>query len=117
MSSFIRTLSQWNQQEIQNLFDNASTAYKSKELTILVAPSLLPHGRILIITPKKIGGAPVRNKLRRRVKSIFYEHKLYAFSKDLAFIPKPGIDIYSFEKLETILIKALKETHAAPKKN
>ena len=36
-----------------------------------------PYAKILIVTPKKIGSAPVRNLLKRRLKSIFYEEKLY----------------------------------------
>ena len=117
MSSIARNLSKWTQQEVQHLFENATAAHKSKELTILVAPSLLEYGRIMLTTPKKIGDAPTRNKLRRRLKSIFYEQKLYMHGKDLAFLTKPGIDKFSFEKLETLLIKAIKTTNVSLKKS
>lgn len=117
MSSIARNLSKWTQQEVQNLFENATAAHKSKELTILVAPSLLKYGRIMLTTPKKIGNAPTRNKLRRRLKSIFYQQKLYTLGKDLAFLTKPGIDRFSFEKLETLLIKAITTTNVSLKKS
>ncbi len=117
MSSIARNLSKWTQQDVQNLFENATAAHKSKELTILVAPSLLEYGRIMLTTPKKIGDAPTRNKLRRRLKSIFYQQKLYTFGKDLAFLTKPGIDRFSFEQIEALLIKAIKNTNVSLKKN
>ena len=37
----------------------------------------LLHGKLLIIIPRAFGSAPERNLLRRRLKAIYYEEKLF----------------------------------------
>lgn len=40
-------------------------------------PTNRDHGKLLIITPRAAGKAHQRNLLRRRIKSIYYQHELY----------------------------------------
>lgn len=75
--SLFRLVSSFKKQEIQALFKAARTKISSHGLIIKVAPKQSEYGRILVVTPKKMGNAPQRNLLRRRLKSIFFEERLY----------------------------------------
>ena len=71
--------------ERRNLLKSARLVHRQAELDIRSLPrdsdsSRLP-GRILIITPRKVGNAPQRNLLRRRLKAIFREEKILKISR------------------------------------
>lgn len=107
MKDVAKHLSKFQKKEIDQLFNKAKASYKSKELVILTAPSLLSFGRILLITSRKVGDAPTRNLLRRRSKAIFYENKLFEHKKDCVIIFKKPASLLSFEALKTIIIKSI----------
>jgi hypothetical protein len=55
-------------EDIKNLFKQSHTILNTAGLTIRSRPSSQKYGRALIVTPKKVGSAPVRNRIKRRVK-------------------------------------------------
>ncbi len=73
---------------------------------ILAAPRTRETARVLIVIPKKVGNAPTRNKLRRQIKSIFYEEKLFERGNDWVVIVKPAATHLSFAQIKELLLKA-----------
>ena len=72
-----KQISRFTRTEIDQLFATSTAVYKSKELVILAAPCSLSFSRILLITSRKVGNAPERNRLRRWGRAVFYEQRLY----------------------------------------
>jgi len=60
-------------------------------------------GRILIITPRKVGNAPQRNKLRRRLTALFHEEGFYTKPFDILIYTRKGCADLSFDDLKGIL--------------
>lgn len=105
--SLFRLVSSFNKQEIQTLFKTARTKINAHGLTIKVAPKQSDYGRILIVTPRKVGNAVKRNLIRRRLKSIFYEEKLYTGPYDcLIFVSQEAIKV-PFSLIKETIVKAL----------
>ena len=99
-------LSAFTRNEIQRLFASAQRVVHQHGITILKAPQTGTHGRILIVTPAKIGAAPVRNRIRRRLKSIFYQEHLYNTPYDyVVIVKKHGIKT-PFDELKRLLAQA-----------
>lgn len=92
--------------ERTTLFKEARLVHRQPELDIRLlkknTEASLP-GRLLVITPKKVGSAPQRNLIRRRLKSLFYEEGLYKIPADLLIYCKKGSTDLSFAKLKNIL--------------
>ncbi len=108
MSHIAQHLSTFTQKEIQAIFKSAKRAYKGPGLDILLAPTCQQYGRILVITPRKVGSAPERNRVRRRLKAIFYQEHLYNHQLDcFVIIKKPGIQ-FDYGELKSKLSAVLK---------
>ncbi len=107
MPSIAREITRFSQKEIDYLFEHARRLVKNRYCTILCAPRQLSFGRILIIASKKVGNAPERNTTRRRIKSIFYEEKLFELSYDYAVIVNKPILTLSFVQLKEIILHAI----------
>jgi len=103
----VRQITRLPEQDIKQLLKHARRIHKSPELDILIAPARLPYGRILVITPARIGNAPQRNLLRRRLKAVFYEEKLFSLGFDCAIIAKLKATTLDFDALKTLLMKTL----------
>ena len=96
-------------QEITACFKAARRVLKHPGLDILIAatPSI---GKLLVVTPGRVGNAAERNLIRRRLKAIFYEEKLGNRGYDcIVLVKKMGIAL-SFDELKALL------THAIPDK-
>ena len=107
MKKIAKHISRFTRKEIDHLFASCTAVYKSKELVILTAPCLLDTGRVLLITSRKVGNAPERNKLRRQGRAIYYEERLFSLQKDcIAIFKAPAVKL-SFEQLKSIFIQAL----------
>ncbi len=109
MPSIVNKLSKFTTREIDCLFKSARRVIKSQECTILLAPAQKSIGRVLIIASRKVGNAPERNLLRRRIKSIFYEEKLFDRSRDCVVIVYRKAVFLSFEQLKDLLLTAFQK--------
>ncbi len=107
MPSVVKKISKFTKREIDYLFCHARRIAKSQVCTILVAPRQnTEFGRVLIIASRKVGNAPERNLIRRRIKSIFYEEKLFALNFDCVVIVYKNMVSLSFDQLKTLLVSA-----------
>lgn len=98
--------------EIQQLFKSINKICRYQGLDIKIAPTNHIIGRLLIITPKKIGNAPERNLIKRRLKSIFYQEKIYEHPFNWVFFCKKETILINFDNLKEMILKCL---HALPK--
>lgn len=101
-----RLLTKFSKHDIQIAFQTAKRVVKIPEMEIRRASQQLDFGRILVVIPRRAGKASVRNKIKRRLKSIFYEEKLFASGYDLILLVRSGADALSFEQLKALLSKA-----------
>ncbi len=102
-----RSISQFSKAEIDNAFGQAHRVLSHDGLTLLKSKGQKEFGRILIIIPKKVGTAPERNKIKRQIKTIFYEHKLYEKAIDWIAIVRQPIKKLSFEQLKKLLLEKI----------
>lgn len=104
MPRIARAITQFTKQEIDTLFKTARRVHAQSGITILRAPRQGTIGRILIVIPKKVGNAPTRNKLRRQLKALFYEHKLYEKEFDWIALLRPNAHQLSFKQLQELFM-------------
>lgn len=100
MSSIARKITQFTKKEIGCLFGTARRVFKSPAFVMLMSDRQGDFGRILIVTSRKVGNAPERNKLRRRVKGFFYEENLFNSPFDCAIIFYKKAVSLSFSELK-----------------
>jgi ribonuclease P protein component len=106
MPSIMKKISKFTKSEIDYLFCHTRCVIRNQVCTILVAPRQKDFGRVLIVTQRKVGNAPERNRIRRRIKAIFYEEKLFDFEFDCVVIAyKKMVDV-SFDQLKSLLLSA-----------
>ena len=109
--ALLKKLSSFKKIEIQKLFKTAQTKVSVPGIIIKAAPKQAEIARMLAVTPKKMGNAPQRNLMRRRLKAIFYEQQLFAKSSDfLIFVSNEALAI-PFATLQELMIKAAHENH------
>ena len=95
-----------SQKEIDSAFKNAKLQNKIFGLKLLQAPAenKQTFGKLLIITPRKLGKAHKRNKIRRQLKSIFYQEKLFETpAVSILLIYKNALNL-NFEQLKEFLV-------------
>jgi len=103
-----RELSTFSEIEVKKLFREAKRVLRHPGLDLLCGPAAKDFGRILVITPRKVGKAVKRNLIRRRIKAIFYEEKLYEKGLDcIVIIKKKGINL-PFKQLKDMLCSHVK---------
>ncbi|HML19414.1 MAG TPA: ribonuclease P protein component [Candidatus Dependentiae bacterium] len=106
MISPARSTVTFTQKDIKALFSKARRVLRQPGLDVLLAPKKFVSGHLLVVTPRKIGNAPERNKVRRRLKAVFYEEKLFETPYDCIVIVKPGGIKISFSQLREMLLSA-----------
>lgn len=99
-----KRLSKFTKREIDHLFKHARRVFRSPACTILLAPRQGEFGRVLIVASRKVGNAPERNLIRRRIKAIFYEEKLYDRSFDCVIIAQKKLTDFSFDELKKLVL-------------
>lgn len=104
MPRIARLITKFLRSEILTLFSVARLVHKSAGLDIKIAPRAGCHAHILIVIPRKYGTAPQRNLLRRRIKSIFYQEKLFEQAYDFLIFAKPAAKNYTFDCIRDLLI-------------
>lgn len=110
MPSIVRKISKFTKSEVDYLFQNARRVFRDQHCTILVAPRQKDDlGRVLVIASRKVGNAPERNLIRRRIKAIFYEEKLYSLNFDCVVIAYSKIVSLPFDQLKSILLSAYRK--------
>ncbi|MCL4361197.1 ribonuclease P protein component [Candidatus Dependentiae bacterium] len=107
--SIARKITSFTNKEIYNLRKSAKKIFSNESFDIKRKNKLesVEIGRILIVIPKKVGSAPVRNKIRRQIKSIFYQEKKYQLPSDFIVYVKPHANELKFEEIHEILNKVL----------
>ena len=106
MSSIFKKMSKFTKREIEALFKNARRVLKHQACTILLAPRCADFARILIVASRKVGNAPERNLVRRRIKAIFYEEKLFEAAFDcIIILSHKSVDV-PFDQLKNLLLTA-----------
>lgn len=100
-----RELTRFTQHEIDYAFKNARRVIAHPGIHILLAPKQKKLGRILVIASRKIGNAVQRNKLKRQLRSIFNENKLFEHAFDCIVLFKKSSE-FSFDDLKKLLLKA-----------
>ena len=113
-----RELFAFKKLEIDYAFKNAKINSQVLGLKLLEAPLLCSDseekriGKILIVTPRKSGKSHERNKIRRQVKSIFYEEKLYENHIASILLVYKQAQKLTFDNLKTFLTNALQKKKA-----
>jgi ribonuclease P protein component len=98
-----RHITLFTKREIKHLFASAYLISRQPGLDVRIAQSNYTIGRILIVTPRKMGCAPERNRIRRRFKALFYQEKVYTLPYDvILFCKKESIKL-SFNQLKAII--------------
>jgi ribonuclease P protein component len=104
MSSIARKITQFSRHEVNELFTRARRITKNTSFLLLAAPRTLDFGRVLIVISRKVGNAPERNKVRRRIKAIFYQEKLFLSHADSIMIVYKDAVNASFDQLKALLL-------------
>lgn len=102
MPQNVRALSQYSTFEVRNVFATGRLAFKNSGMTVLYATRVKDFGRILVVTSRKVGNSPARNRIRRRLKALFYEEQWHLLPYDFVFIIRTPATEYSFEKLKSL---------------
>ena len=100
-----KKLFNFKQSEVITLFKSALFRYSVNNISIVIAPAKFPYGRLLIIIPATSTTAVKRNRIRRQLKSIFYENKFYNYPYDVALRIKKEAAVTSFDQLGLIMDK------------
>lgn len=90
--------------EIVTLFKTAKRVARYSAFDLLMAPAAHAQGRLLVVTSAAVGNAPARNKIRRRIKAIFHEEKLFARGYDCIVIVKAEGVTLSYDQIKELLI-------------
>lgn len=108
MPKIAQSLSKFTKKELDNIFSVPRKRIKISGLDFILAPRSLDFARVLVVTPKKLGAAPKRNKIRRQIKSIFYQEKLFEISYDCIIVVKKEAMQLKFQELKDIMFRVLK---------
>lgn len=92
MKKIVRSLFSFSKPEVDAAFASATLCCRMPGIKVLASPAAAdqPHGKMLIIIPRRAGKAHDRNLLRRQIKAIFYTQKL--------FVPKMNYIVLVYEQ-------------------
>ncbi len=103
-----KDLFRFEKKEIDSTFQNSIQKASIDGLKLLQAPiqkEAQSFGKLLIMTSRKVGKACKRNKIRRQLKSIFYQKKLYEKQfNSILIVYKASLNL-TFEELEKFLLE------------
>ena len=103
-----RKLFALKQKEIEAAFKVAFKHSSIIGLKLLHSPDPnTTHGRLLIVTSRACGKAHERNQIRRRIKSIYYKHKLYNTPGIWILIVYKEAMNLDFEEIESFLQRSM----------
>lgn len=110
MSRIAREISRFTKKEIDQAFSKARRVLKHPGFDILVAPAQKEFGRILVIASRRVGNAPVRNKIKRQLKSIFYEEKIYTLGNDYIVIVRAHAATLPFTTIKDLFLSTVERS-------
>jgi ribonuclease P protein component len=64
--------------------------------------------KLLVVTSRRVGNAPERNRVRRRIKALFHERQPLSHEYDCAVIVKKPALLLTFSELCGIIADALR---------
>ena len=107
--SFFRSLFSFSKQEVSSSFNSVNQSLKIDGLKLLKSKEdfCKEHGKLLIIVPKKVGKAFLRNKIRRQVMEIFYTKKLYQKKVTSILLVYPNATKLKFKDFESFLVSSI----------
>ena len=106
MSRGAHHLSRFTPREVRTVFAQGKRYSFDPGLTFIIAPCLGTRGRILVITPRKLGNAIERNTLRRRLKAAFFELGLSTSNYDCLVLARRKAVALPFQQLADLLQQA-----------
>ena len=104
-----RSLFSFSKIEVDNAFKTSHAKVSYRGFKLLQSHEQPLHGKILIVLPRACGKAHDRNRLRRQLRSIFYEHKLYQNKTTWILLVRKDAMNLDFETLTLFLTKACAE--------
>lgn len=97
----------FSKNEVSQLLKRAKRTQRTTVFDVLASPRKHDYARLLVITPRRTAKASQRNKIRRRLKALFYEEEFYTRAYDYIFIiKKPAFDL-SFDQLKTLFAEGI----------
>ena len=72
-----------------------------------VSDQAAPHGKLLVVTSRKVGKACVRNRIRRQLRAAFYELGLHALPFRVAIICYAQAVDLSYDQIRSFLDRSL----------
>jgi ribonuclease P protein component len=99
-----REITRFARAEVDQLFGKATRVLRSPAFDMLRALRQKEFGRVLIVISRKVGNAPDRNKVRRRMRSVFYEAQVYKQPYDWVVLVKKQAVSSSFDELKKLLL-------------
>ena len=99
----------WKQNEIRQLISCARPIGRANGFDLKLAPSTTASHRLVVVVPKKIGSAPVRNRCKRRFREIFrIVTPALPFAVDLIIFVRSGdVATAPFDELRALVDKSL----------
>jgi ribonuclease P protein component len=84
--------------------------YKSKYFSLIYSCSALPYSRVGVVASRKVGGAVVRNKVKRRMRELFRRDKdLLGSPVDLLIVARPEMPGAKWADLREEYLRGLRE--------
>ncbi len=101
--------------EIRRVYDEGQRRSASL-CTVFCRPNGLPHSRLGITTPVRLGNAVRRNRLRRRLREAFRLNRAnLPGGWDILINPRPDVGKVSFTKLQRELLRLFPQQPPAPR--
>ena len=103
--AFPKTFRLLRRSEFRRVYDEGQRRSASL-CTVFFRPNGLPHSRLGITTPARLGSAVVRNRLRRRIREVFRLNLgSLAPGWDLLVNPREAVGKVSFTTLQRELLR------------
>lgn len=80
---------------------------KGKSLVLIAMSTRQPTGRAGLVVSKKVGNAPIRNLIKRRLRHILRENKNTFARRDLVIMALPEAPGFTFEELQKDFFQTL----------
>ena len=108
MTPNFKSLFTFTQKEVDAAFADASKLASIPGLKLLSAKEPREdHGKLLLMIPRRFGGAVKRNKIRRQIKAIYFQERLYSKPRTAILLVYTDANALGFEELKAFLKNAL----------